>query len=197
MVLNPLFAQARHAMARSKGQGERLPHPGPYQNRVSRREVLSRSFFAGAGLAAVGWVRPSISTLDVTLRAQPTPPTGQPSVDVTKTVVEAIRDIDALTLTGVINVKDVSTSPVGFTVETIRDVVEFRIGSQWQEWPTNEVVMPCPPGTQVPPEGTCSGNYIVETTIPPNAQAARNVVHVKVFFRDKDFFYRQAFPIPR
>jgi hypothetical protein len=116
---------------------------------------------------------------------------------VTKTVVEAIRDGSALTVTGVITITDVSDSPVGFTVETIRDVVEFRIGNQWQENLTTEVVMPCPPGTQVPPEGSCSGEYVVETLIPSNASAARNVVHVKVFFRDKDFLNRQKFDIPR
>jgi len=197
MVLNALFAQAKHAMASSKGQGERPPHPGPSEKRVSRRDVLSRGVHAGAGLAAVGWVRPTISSIRTTARAQPTPPTGQPSVDVTKTVVEAIRDGSTLTVTGVITITDVSTAPIGFTIEEIRDVVEFRIGSQWQENPTNEVVMPCPPGTQVPPEGTCSGDYIVETVIPPSAIKARNVVHVKVFFRDKDFLHREEFPIPR
>jgi hypothetical protein len=164
---------------------------------VSRREALSRGLHAGAGLAAVGWVRPSISTINTTVQAQPSPPQGQPSVEVTKTVGEAIRDGSALTVTGVITITDVSDAPVGFTVEEIRDVVEFRIGSQWQENPTTEVVMPCPPGTQVPPEGSCSGEYVVETIIPPNARQARNVVHVKVFFRDKDFLYRQEFDIPR
>ena len=184
-------------MAGSEGRGKQPLHPGPTQKRVSRRAVLSRGLHAGAGLAAVGWVRPSIATISVTAGAQPTPPAGQPSVEVTKTVVEAIRDGSALTVTGVITITDVSDSPVGFTVETIRDVVEFRIGNQWQENPTTEVVMPCPPGTQVPPEGSCSGEYIVETVIPPNASAARNVVHVKVFFGDKDFLYRQKFDIPR
>jgi hypothetical protein len=184
-------------MAGSKGQGERPPDPGPLQKRVSRREALHRGLSAGAGLAAVGWVRPSISTVDTTVLAQPTPPAGQPSIEVTKTVVEAIRDGSALTLAGIITIDDVSDSPVGFTVEKIRDVVEFRIGNQWQENLTNEVVMPCPPGTQVPPEGSCSGDYVVETLIPPNAGAARNVVHVKVFFRDKDFLYREPFDIPR
>lgn len=185
------------AMSDTKGQVERPPHPGPPGKRVSRREVLSRGLQASAGFAAVGWVRPRISTISVTAGAQPTPPGGQPSVEVQKTVVEAIRDGSALTLTGVITITDVSDSPVGFTVEKIRDVVEFRIGNQWQENLTTEVVMPCPPGTQVPPEGSCSGDYIVETLIPPNAQAARNVVHVKVFFRDKDFLFRESFAIPR
>jgi hypothetical protein len=171
--------------------------PGPSRQRVSRREVLSRGLHAGAGLAAVGWVRPSISTIDTTVLAQPTPPVGQPSIEVTKTVVEAIRDASLLTITGVITITDVSDAPVGFTVEEIRDVVEFRIGNQWQEAPTTEVVMPCPPGTQVPPNGSCSGDYIVETVIPTDASAARNVVHVKVFFREKDFLYRQSFNIPR
>jgi hypothetical protein len=183
-------------MAGSKGQGERPPHPGPFRKRVSRREVLSRGLHAGAGLAAVGWVRPSISSINTTLQAQPSPK-GQPSVEVTKTVVEAIRDGSSLTVTGVITITDVSDAPVGFTVEKIRDVVEFRIGNQWQENLTNEVVMPCPPLTQVPPNGSCSGEYIVETLIPPNASAARNVVHVKVFFRDKDFLHREGFDIPR
>lgn len=159
--------------------------------------MLSRGVHAGAGLAAVGWVRPAISSINTTVQAQPSPPRGQPSVEVTKTVVEAIRDGDALTITGVITITDVSDSPVGFTVEKIRDVVEFRIGSKWAENATNEVVMPCPPGTQVPPEGSCSGDYIVETVIPPSAGQARNVVHVKVFFREKDFLYRQEFNIPR
>jgi hypothetical protein len=184
-------------MARFEGQGEQLPHPGPVRKRVSRREVLSRGVHAGAGLAAVGWVRPSINTIDSTVQAQPTPPGGQPSVDVTKTVVEAIRNGDLLTVTGVITITDVSTAPVGFTVEEIRDVVEFKIGSQWTENPTNELVMPCPPGTQVPPEGSCSGDYVVETIIPPGASKARNVVYVKVFFRDKEFLHREEFPIPR
>ena len=184
-------------MAGSKGQGESPLHPGPSRKRVSRREVLSRGLHASAGLAAVGWVRPNISTINTTILAQPTPPAGQPSIEVAKTVVEAIREGSALTLSGVITIDDVSDSPVGFTVEKIRDVVEFRIGNQWQENLTNEVVMPCPPGTQVPPEGSCSGEYIVETLIPPNASAARNVVHVKVFHRDKDFLYREAFDIPR
>jgi hypothetical protein len=184
-------------MARSEGQGERPPRPGPGEDRVSRRQALSRAFHTGAGLAAVGWVRPSISTIDTTLQAQPTPPGGQPSVDVTKTVVEAIRDGDLLTVTGTITITDVSTAPVGFTVEEIRDVIEFRIGNQWAENPTTEVVLPCPPGTQVPPEGECSGDYIVETVIPPGASKARNVVYVKVFFRDKEFLHREEFPIPR
>ena len=184
-------------MASSEGQGARPPDPGPNRRRVSRREALSRGLHASAGLAAVGWIRPAISTVDTTIQAQPSPPGGQPSVDVTKTVVEAIRDGSALTLTGVITIKDVSTPPVGFTVEEIRDVVEFRIGNQWTENPTNEVVLPCPPGTQVPPEGTCEGDYIVETAIPPGASKARNAIHVKVFFRDKDFVYREEFPIPR
>lgn len=184
-------------MAGSRGQGELPLHPGPSRKRVSRREVLSRGLHASAGLAAVGWVRPSISSINTTVQAQPSPPKGQPSIEVTKTVVEAIRDASALTVTGVITIDDVSDSPVGFTVEEIRDVVEFRIGNQWQENPTNEVVMPCPPGTQVPPNGSCSGDYIVETIIPTNATQARNVVHVKVFFRDKDFLYREAFSIPR
>jgi hypothetical protein len=163
---------------------------------VSRREVLSRGLHAGAGLAAVGWVRPSISTINATVQAQPSPK-GQPSIEVTKTVVEAIRDGSALTVTGVITITDVSDAPIGFTVEEIRDVVEFRIGNQWQENPTDDVTMPCPPGTQVPPNGSCSGDYIVETIIPTDARAARNVVHVKVFFRDKDFLYRESFNIPR
>jgi hypothetical protein len=184
-------------MTGSKGQGEPPFHPGPSRQRVSRREVLSRGLHAGAGLAAVGWVRPSISTIDTSVQAQPTPPGGQPSIEVTKTVVEAIRDGSALTLTGVITIDDVSDSPVGFTVEEIRDVVEFRIANQWHETPTTEVVMPCPAGTQVPPNGSCSGEYVVETIIPTDARAARNVVHVKVLFRDKDFLYRQAFNIPR
>jgi hypothetical protein len=196
MVLKPLFAQAKHAMASSKGQGERPRHPGPSKKRVSRRELLSRGLHAGAGLAAVGWVRPSISTINTTVQARPSP-AGQPSIEVTKTVVEAIRDVSTLTLTGVITITDVSDAPVGFTVEEIRDVVEFRIGNQWQENPTDELVMPCPPLTQAPPEGRCSGDYIVQTVVPPNAGAARNVVHVKVFFRDKDFLYREPFDIPR
>lgn len=180
-------------MAGSRGQGEQPPNPGPSRMRVSRREVLSRGLHAGAGLAAVGWVRPSISSIRATARAQPSPPRGQPSVEVQKTVVEAIRDGSALVVSGVITITDVSDAPVGFTVETIRDVVEFRVGSRWQESPTTEVVMPCPPGTQVAPEGSCSGDYVVETMIPPGAHQARNVVHVKVFFRDKDFLYRQEF----
>ena len=183
-------------MAGSEGQGERPPYPGPFRKRVSRREVLSRGLHAGTGLAAVGWVRPSISSINTTVHAQPSPK-GQPSVEVTKTVVEAIRDGSSLTLTGVITITDVSDAPVGFTVEKIRDVVEFRIGNQWQENLTNEVVMPCPPGTVVPPNGSCSGDYIIDTLIPPDAQAARNVVHVKVFFRDKDFLHREGFDIPR
>jgi hypothetical protein len=184
-------------MADSKGQGE-PPRPGPPRKRVSRREVLSRGLHAGAGLAAAGWVHPSISTIRTTAGAQPTPPAGQPSIEVTKTVVEAIRDGSALTVSGVITIADVSDAPIGFTVEEIRDVVEFRIGNQWLENPTNEVVMPCPPGTEVPPEGRCSGDYVVETIIPSDPRAAaRNVVHVKVLFRDKDFFYRQEFDLPQ
>lgn len=185
-------------MAGSKGQGEQPPHPGPFRKRVSRREVLSRGLHAGAGLAAVGWVRPSISTIDTTVQAQPSPPQGKPSISVTKTVVEAIRDASALTLSGVITITNVSSGPTTVvTIEEVRDVVEFRIGSQWQETSTNEVILPCPSGTQIPPHGTCSGDYIVETIIPPNAQAARNVVHVKAFFKDKDFLHRESFNIPR
>jgi hypothetical protein len=186
------------AMAGSKGQGERPPHLGPFRKRVSRREVLSRGLHAGAGLSAVGWVRPSISSINTTIQAQPSPPQGQASIAVTKTVLELIRDGSALTVSGVITIDNVSSGPTTVvTIEDIRDVVEFRIGSQWQENPTNEVILPCPAGTQIPPHGTCSGDYIVETIIPPNAQAARNVVHVKVFFRDKDFLHRESFDIPR
>lgn len=185
-------------MAGSKGQGELPLHPGPSRKRVSRREVLSRGLHASAGLAAVGWVRPSISTLDTTVQAQPSPPQGQPSIAVTKTVLEVIRDGSALTISGVITIDNKSSGPTTVvTIEDIRDVVEFRIGQQWVENTTTEVVLPCPAGTQIPPNGSCSGDYIVETIVPPNASAARNVVHVKVFFKDKDFLHRESFDIPR
>ncbi len=165
--------------------------------KVSRRQVLARGLQAGAALSAVGWVRPTVSTVRMSTQAQPTPrPRGQPSVIVEKTVEEAIRDGSSLTVTGVITITDDSTEPVGFTVEEIRDVVEFKLGGGWQEASTTALVLPCPPGTQVPPEGSCSGDYVVQTAIPPNATAARNVVHVKIFFRQKDFLYRENFALP-
>lgn len=158
---------------------------------ISRRRFLMKSAAAGT----VAWAAPTIVSLSggrAWAQVYPEPDPGQPSIEVEKTADQASRSGTTVNVAGIITVTNASSGTTSVVIETITDRVEYRIrGGGWQNAPTSVISLPCPPGTNIPPGGTCSGPYSVQATVPTEATAMRNVVEVRVFFRDRTFLYRE------
>jgi hypothetical protein len=165
---------------------------GPSTGRtVSRRRFLARSAAAGT----VAWAAPTIISLSggrAWAQVYPEPGPGQPSIEVEKTANQSSRVGTTVNVGGIITIRNVSSGATAVIIETITDRVEYRIrGGGWQNAPTSIISLPCPPGTSIPTGGTCSGPYSVQATVPTEATAMRNVVEVRVFFRDRTFLFRE------
>lgn len=164
--------------------------------RISRRKALKVGAGGLAGAIAAGWTRPVMASVPV-VRASHSPiPGGNPSIEVVKTV-DNVTDLGDgnYEITGTITIENVTDESIPVTIVDVKDTVEVKSGgSDWTPVPTTEVVIPCEGQTIQEAGQTCSGPYKVIATIPPDANAARNVVEVKAQNRDKIFLYRADVP---
>lgn len=131
---------------------------------------------------------------------------GQPSIEVSKTI-DSVNTADGI-ITGTITITDVSSAPVGATVESFEDIVEKKpagpspfetIGTFTSESAGTPGIDYSPDlvGFSIPPTGSQSFAYTIRLgagVLNGNTASVRNTIRVKVVGRDLVFHYTESWP---